>query len=121
MKGQWIRCSLYSVSVMILLPWVTVRTVRSDAGFAVVLLLLFAADPLYCICSGVWAGKNFRKRWSAPFLSAVLFLAGTWLCFEPGEPAFVTYALFYLLLGLAAMLVSCWMTKRREKTYGKAG
>ena len=114
MKRQWFFRSVASVGVMVMLPWVAVRTVRSDAGFAVILLLLFAVDPVYCICSGIWAGKDPGKRWAAPVLSAALFLAGTWLCFEPGEPAFVTYAVFYLLFGLAAMLTCHCLRKRRE-------
>jgi len=106
--------------LLILLPWLLVQWVRSDAGFAVILLLLFGVDPVCCFLYGLWAGKDVRQRWFMPFAAAGLFLLGTWLSFEMGEPAFVTYAVFYLLLGLAAMGIS-WMLTKRRSGYGEAG
>ena len=50
-----------------------------------------------------------------PMITAVLFLAGTWLHFDMGEPAFLLYALIYLLLGTAAMLLSAFIRKILEK------
>ena len=115
MKRSLFWQTVRPAAVMILFPWLTVEWVRSDAGFVVILLLLFGVDPLYCLLSGLWAGKKIRERWFTPFAAAGAFLLGTWLSFEWGEPTFMTYAVCYLLLGLGAMGVSYIWTKRREE------
>lgn len=113
-----VACYLVSTAaVMVLLPWLTVKTVKSDAGFAVVLLLLFAVDPVWCAAAGTWAGKDCRRLWAVPLLSAALFVAGTWICFEPGETAFLLYGGIYLGIGLIAMGISHILQKRREKQW----
>jgi len=105
---------LLSASVMLLIPWVIVTFVRSDGGMLATLLLLFIVDPGYCIFAGYYAGKRIRHLWWVPAVSAAAFLAGTWLLFEMGEPAFLTYAGICFALGMEAMLVSRLITGRRE-------
>lgn len=105
---------LMTAAVMLLLPWLAVTFVRSDAGMAVVLLLFFAVDPGFCITAGYYAGKQIRQLWWVPAVCSAGFLAGTWLFFEPGETAFLTYAAVYYALGMEAMLVSRLITGRRE-------
>lgn len=103
-----------SAGVMLLIPWLAVTFVRSDAGMSVMLLLLFCIDPGFCITAGYYAGKQIRRFWWLPGVSSGLFLAGSWLLFEMGEPAFLTYAGIYFALGMEAMLVSRLITVRRE-------
>ena len=62
---------------------------------------------------GVFSGRNMRARWYLPALSAAFFLAGTLVFFDPGEKAFILYALIYLALGGAAMLLTALVRKRR--------
>lgn len=104
---------LMSAAVMLLLPWLAVSFVQSDAGMAAILLLFFAVDPGFCIAAGYYAGKQIRQLWWVPAVSSAGFLAGTWLFFEPGEAAFLTYAAIYFALGMEAMLVSRLITGRR--------
>ena len=47
-------------------------------------------------------------------ITALLFLIGTWLFFDWREKAFVLYALIYLFLGIAAMLISMFIEKKRK-------
>jgi len=103
-----------SVGIMLLLPWVGVSFVKSDAGMTAVLLLFFCVNPGYCITAGYYAGKQIRRLWWVPAVSAGAFLAGTWLFFDQGEPAFLTYTAIYYALGMEAMLVSRLITARRE-------
>lgn len=100
-----------SVVLMVLLPWLTVQLVRGDAGMAVCFLLFYAVDPVYALAAGWAAGKQAKALWSLPVAAAALFLAGAWLVFDMGERAFLMYAGVYLLLGLAAMLVSSWVDR----------
>lgn len=105
---------LLSATVMLLLPWLTVTFVQSDAGMAAVLLLFFGVNPGHSMAAGYYAGKWIRRLWWVPAVSAALFLAGAWLCFEAGEPAFWTYAGVYFALGMEAMFVSRLIAGRRE-------
>lgn len=105
---------LASGIVMLLLPWLAVTFAPSDAGMAVILLLFFAIDPGFCITAGYYAGKQTGRLWWVPAVSSGGFLAGSWLFFEPGESAFLTYAVIYFALGMEAMLVSRLITVRRE-------
>ena len=65
--------------------------------------------------TGTFAGKDIRHLWSLPVISAVLFLIGTWIFFDMGETAFILYAAVYLVLGIAAMLISMLIRKKTQK------
>ena len=97
---------LVAAGIMLVLPWLTVTFVKGDIGMAICFLLFFAGNPVYAIISGAFAGKDIRALWAVPAITGLLFLAGTWLLFDPGETAFLRYALIYLALGSAAMLIS---------------
>lgn len=105
---------LLSAAVMLLLPWLAVTFVRSDAGLATVILLFFVINPGHSMAAGYYAGKRIDRLWWVPAVSAGLFLAGAWLFFEPGELDFLTYTGIYFALGMEAMLVSRLITVRRE-------
>ena len=114
MKRRFLYWAAVSAAVLVLLPWAVVKTVQSDAGFAVILILLFGIDPAWCLISGFLAGKHLKQLWAVPLVCAGLFVAGTWLCFEMGERVFLLYGAVYFGLGCAAMLVSHILQKRRE-------
>lgn len=105
---------LLSAAVMLLLPLLTVTFLQSDAGMAVVLVLFLAINPGHSMAAGYYAGKQISRLWWVPAVSAFLFLAGSWLFFEPGELDFLTYTGIYFALGMEAMLVSRLITVRRE-------
>lgn len=105
---------LLSAGVMLVLPWLAVTFVQSDAAMVVVLILFFAINPGYCFAAGYCAGKQIRRLWWVPAGCAGLFLLGAWLFFEKGEPAFLTYGEMYFCLGMSVMLISRLITVRRE-------
>lgn len=111
MKRKYVCWLGISAFIMLLLPWIAVTFVKGDAGMAVCFVLFFAVNPIYSVIIGALAGKDRRHLWSLPLISAVLFLAGTWIHFAPGEPAFVTYASVYLILGVAALMISALIHK----------
>lgn len=94
-----------SAAVMFALPWLAVTFCKGDSGMAVCFLLFFALDPIYAIVSGACAGRDSKRLWALPLLTAAFFLAGAWLFFDMGETAFALYAAVYFALGAAAMLI----------------
>ena len=104
-----------SAFIMFALPWLAVTFVKGDGGMAACFLLFFAVNPLYSVIIGVFTGKNIRHLWSLPIISAMLFLIGTWIFFDMGETAFILYAAVYLILGIAAMLISMLIRKKTQK------
>ena len=100
-----------SAVVMLAFPWLAATFIKGDAGMAVCFLLFFAVNPLYSVLAGAFAGKDIRRLWSLPVISAALFLIGTWIFFDMGESAFILYAAVYLVLGIAAMLIKKKMQK----------
>lgn len=108
----WLTAALL---LFIILPWLAVTLIPSDAGMAACLLLFYAVDPVYAIAAGMFAGKDPRRLWFLPILTPLLFLLGSWLCFDFGQPDFVSYALMYLLLGGTTMFVFLLMTNGRRK------
>jgi len=103
---------ILTMLLMLGCPWLTVKYAGS-AGMAVCLLLFFAVNPLFSAVCGAFAGKNIRQLWALPILTAGLFLAGTWMFFEPGETAFLLYGGCYLLIGIIAMLISVFLNHRK--------
>ena len=101
-----------STVIMLAFPWLAVTFIKGDGGMAVCFILFFALNPIYVICAGVYAGKDKKRLWALPILTALFFLAGTWLFFDMGEKAFILYALVYLFLGITAMLVSMFIKKK---------
>ena len=104
---------LIAALVALLLPWLTVTFVRGDGGMAVIFLLFFAVNPITAILLGVFSGGNVREAWFQPLLFAALFLMGAWMLFTMAEMAFALYAVIYLLLGYAAMLLAWRFAKRK--------
>ena len=50
-----------SAAVMLLLPWIVVTFVRSDAAMAAVLVLFFAVNPGHSMAAGYYSGKQLRR------------------------------------------------------------
>ena len=101
-----------SVVLMLVIPWLTVTFVKSDAAMAVCLILFFGLDPMFSLLLGLSAGNDVKGMWFLPLLSAAFFLMGTWIFFDPGEKAFILYALFYLFLGMTSMFFSFFLKKK---------
>lgn len=101
--------------IMLVLPWLAISFVNGDAGMSVCFLLFFAINPIYSVIIGVFAGKNRKKWWGLPVISAVLFLFGSWMFFDMGEKAFIMYAGIYLILGAAAMIISAVIYRKLQR------
>lgn len=58
---------------MLIVPMITIHTVKADAGMLVTLLLFFAVYPIVSVVVGVLAGKDIKFFWACPLVLAVLF------------------------------------------------
>lgn len=108
-------CALSSVMVLVLLPCAAARFAGECAGLPLFFLLLFVVNPVYAVIVGVFAGQDAARLWALPAVPALVFLAGAMAFFASGETAFVLYALAYLALGVAAMLIS-WRLSCKSKS-----
>ena len=97
--------------LMVGCPWLAV-TFAGDAGMAICFILFFGVNPLFSAVSGAAAGGDIKQLWSLPVITAGLFLLGTWIFFELGEPAFFLYSGVYLAIGFVAMLLSKFIRSR---------
>lgn len=105
----WVLCA---VGIILLLPWLAVTFAPGDAGMAICFILFYAVNPAFSIFEGVYAGKDIRQSWSLTVITPALFLIGTWIFFDMGEPAFILYSGVYLLIGVVAMLTSAFARKK---------
>ena len=115
MKNNFILWVMISMVIMLVLPWLAVSFVKGDAGMAVCFILFFAVNPIYSVIMGVFAGKNIKRLWGMPVISAVLFLLGSWIFFSIGEKAFILYAGVYLILGIVAMAISMIIHRKIQR------
>lgn len=102
-----------TVVLMIGFPWLAV-TFAGSAGMAICFILFYAINPLFSAASGISAGKNIRQLWALPLIASGSFLAGVWLFFELGEPAFLLYGGCYLIIGIVFMLISFFLGNRKR-------
>ncbi|MFG6369728.1 MAG: hypothetical protein K1W16_15190 [Lachnospiraceae bacterium] len=116
MKHSFILWLAVSVIVMLVLPWLAVTFIKGDAAMVVCFLLFYVVNPIYSVMLGTFAGRDIRYLGSLPVISALLFLAGTWIFFDIGEIAFIQYMMIYLILGVATMLIfRVFRKKRRDR------
>ena len=63
------------IVVMLIIPLITVNTVKADAGMLVTMLLFFAVNPVLSVAMGILSGKDIKFFWFTPLLVAGLFWA----------------------------------------------
>ncbi len=113
MKKKYAIMLLVTTVVMLGIPWLIVIFAESDAAMMIYILMLYGINPIYVLITGAVAGRNEKILWGFPFISAAMFLLGTWLAFEMGESVFVMYAGVYLGLSVMAMMISAIVEKVR--------
>lgn len=104
---------LVSAAVMVLLPWLAVAFAPADAGMAVCLMLFFVVNPVYAVTVGALAGREGKPLLAQPLVTAVLFMAGSWLNFPPIDPVFWGYGAVYLALGYAGFGLG-WLAQKKK-------
>lgn len=102
-----------SFVIMYLLPAAVAKYSPECAGMALCMLLFFIVNPAYSVFAGIISGRNLRKRWYLPVISALLFLAGTWTFFDHTEMWFIAYAAVYIILSFIAAAITRLSLKKK--------
>lgn len=108
-RGVILKWIWITVAVMFVLPFAVAKLASECAGMALCMMLFLVLNPIYSIILGIVAGRDIRALWNLPLISAVAFLAGTWLFFDIHEPWFIAYAAAYLCIGVVAMLITNYL------------
>lgn len=103
MINEYIYWLCVTVGVMFVLPFAIARFSSECSGMALCMIQFFIISPIYSAILGFNCGRNIRQTWNLPLVSALAFIAGTWLFFGIQEVWFLIYAATYLALGWIAM------------------
>ena len=101
------------VFFMLILPLITIHTVKADAGMLVTLLLFFVVHPAVSIVVGILAGKDIKFFWPAPVAVAALFWLFSTFTYKTAFP--IVYSAAYLVIGTIAMLITWAITIKKGK------
>ena len=94
---------------MLIVPMITIHTVKADAGMLVTLLLFFAVYPIVSVVVGVLAGKDIKFFWACPLVLAVLFWLFSCLTYETAFP--IVYSAVYFVICVISMMIT-WLRAR---------
>ena len=95
-----------TVIIMFALPFAVARFASACSVMALCMMLFFVVNPIYSATLGYRCGKDLRRMWNLPLVSAIAFLAGTWIFFDIHEPWFLAYAAGYLAISCITMFFS---------------
>ena len=101
------------VFFMLILPLITIHTVKADAGMLVTLLLFFVVHPAVSIAVGILAGKDIKFFWPAPVVVAALFWVFSTFTYETAFP--IVYSAAYLVIGTITKLITWAATRKTNK------
>ena len=101
------------VFFMLILPLITIHTVKADAGMLVTLLLFFVVHPAVSIAVGILAGKDIKFFWPAPVVVAALFWVFSTFTYETAFP--IVYSAAYLVISTISMLIVRLVTRKVNK------
>ena len=105
-----------TIVVMLALPFAVARLASECSGMALCMILFFIINPIYSAILGNRCGKDIWRMWNLPLVSAIVFLAGTWIFFDIHELWFLVYAVVYLIIGYIAMFISKHLNRRVQKS-----
>ena len=112
-----VKRSIISVALivffMLILPLITIHTVKADAGMLVTLLLFFVVQPAIAIAVGILAGKAPKFFWPAPAVVAALFWVFSTFTYETAFP--IVYSAAYLVISTISMLIVRLVTRKVNK------
>ena len=100
------------LAAMLIIPLITVNTVKADAGMLVTMMLFFVVHPIASIATGILAGKDIKFFWPTPILVAGLFWAFSSFTYVTAFP--IVYSVAYLVICTISMLIT-WLVTRKAK------
>lgn len=104
-----------SFVLMIAAPFVAVKVINGEGGFAFMLMQFLWINPIMAAINGAVAGRNLKENWSIIFFPSALFLLSARLIFSAAMSEFFFYAIMYLAVGAVTMLISYLMANSSRK------
>ena len=101
------------VFFMLILPLITIHTVKADVGMLVTLMLFFVVHPAVSIAVGILAGKDIKFFWPAPAVVAALFWVFSTFTYDTAFP--IVYSAAYLVISTISMLIVRLVTRKVNK------
>ena len=111
-----IKWVILSFIVLFILPLLAAKFAGSS-GMALCYIMFFAVNPIFFITEGIASGKEIRKHWFMPLVSAVIYLISMWVVFDMGEDAFLLYAGTYFAIGTIVMFITsaiCYVATKKQ-------
>ena len=99
------------IASMLIIPLITINTVKSDAGMMVTLLLFFVLYPVVSVWLGIISGKDIKHFWFTPILVAVLFWLFSSITYKAAFP--IVYSIMYFTVCSVSMLITVSITRKK--------
>ena len=101
-------------TVMLLFPVAAIKLAPENFGMSICFILFFVVNPLTVIEVSVIAGTEIKKLWWAPLAAAISFFLFFSLAILEIVAELLIYSAFYLFIGSAAMLLTAFITRKRN-------
>ena len=111
---KYIKWTVFSLAILFILPLLAAKFAGSS-GMALCFIMFFAINPIFFVVEGIAIGKEIKKHWFMPLVSALIYLLSMWVVFDMGETAFILYSGIYLAIGIVVMLITFAVNHRKEQ------
>lgn len=99
------------ITSMLIIPLITVNTVKADAGMLVTLLLFFVLYPIVSVWIGIISGQDIKRFWFTPVLIAGLFWVFSSLTYKTAFP--IVYSIIYFIVCSISMLITIFAKRKK--------
>lgn len=121
MKQKWTFAALIFSGIMVnyAFPFLGFRLVKGENGLAVLFVLFLVLNPFLSVVTGTFAAFYPGIGYFLPGIQALLFYFSSRIVYGAWDSGFAFYAFVYLMLGVAAMVITTVILKMRKK-YSKS-
>ena len=116
MKKKIIFSFIIMFIVLLILPFICVKTVKPHEFMGLMILLFFIINPITSAIINSIIGKDIKKMWWMPIMFCIIFLLSYWLVLEEIILDLMFYAIIYLIIGIVFMLLSFFIARRKYRT-----
>ena len=102
------------IIILLIIPFITVNTIKAENGMAMALLYFFVVNPIYSVILGIISAKDIKFFWFVPMALAVMFWIGSSITYVTAFPTI--YSLIYFLICSASMGISYFIIKIKKQS-----
>ncbi len=113
MKKMTIISIIISLVAFIVLPLAVVFIIGGMDALGIMLLLLFAFNPIVSIIIGILSGKSGKVQWYLPVISALIFLISETVLIG-FDFSYIIAVAVYVGLGLAAAYITAAIKNKKK-------